>query len=176
MHPSFYIHIILYIASILFLLSFLTVLLRLENHLNTHQSNQTFDIHHYHRPQSTLSFTHNVTKLTDEQLDEISLRKKVLGTNVLNHSIFNRFMFINPPKSNLMKLKNVNNLMIIVVLSRTLNFDYRQAIRATWGRKDKYKSSSISIETIFFVGMDDSNELSIRNEQIMFNDLVQIGK
>jgi hypothetical protein len=163
----------LYIASILFLLSFLTVLIRLENHLNAHQSNQTFDIHHYHRPQSAFSFTHNVTKLTNEQLNEISLRKKVLGTNVLTHSIFNHFIFINP---NRMKFKNMNNSMIIVVLSRTLNFDYRQAIRATWGRKDTYKSSSISIETIFFVGMDDSNELSIRNEQIIFNDLVQIGK
>ena len=172
MRSSFYINIILFIACI----SFLTVLIRLENRFKTYQSNQTFGIHHYHKSQHKFSSTKNVSKLTVEQINEISLRQKILGTNIKNHSIFNHFTFINPPKLNRTKLRNLNNSMIIVVLSRALNFDYRQVIRATWGRKDKYKSSNILIETIFFVGIDDSTESAVRNEQILFNDVVEIGK
>jgi len=66
--------------------------------------------------------------------------------------------------------------MIILVLSRGLNFDYRQAIRATWGRNGKYKKNNIYVQTIFFVGTDDSVQSAIRNEQAMFNDVVEIGK
>jgi hypothetical protein len=66
--------------------------------------------------------------------------------------------------------------MIIIVLSHALNLDYRQAIRATWGRKGKYKSNNIFVQTIFFVGIDDSLQSAIRNEQSLFNDVIEISK
>jgi hypothetical protein len=65
--------------------------------------------------------------------------------------------------------------MIMIVLSRGLNFDYRQAIRGTWGRNGKYLISNIYVQTIFFVGTDDTVQSAIRDEQAIFNDVIEIG-
>ena len=105
-----------------------------------------------------------------------NISEKILGSNERNSSIFNRFTFINPLKSICTNLQDTKHSMIIVVLSRGLNFDYRQAVRATWGRNRNYKSSNIYIQTVFFVGTADSVQLAIRNEQAMFNDVIEIGK
>jgi hypothetical protein len=180
MRFSFYTDIILLLACILFIFSLANLLIRLEINFDSFQSQQTFFIYNSYPTPTTLPRIRNVPKklmsFTGQPTKDLSLRQKVLGTNSNNHSIFHRFEFINPPKSVCTNLQTLNNSMIIVVLSRTLNLDYRQAIRATWGRNEKYKSSNITIQTIFFVGVDDSLHSSIRNEQIIFNDIIEISK
>jgi hypothetical protein len=173
MRSSFYIQIVLYIVCILFIFSFFTFLTNLKIHFNLFQSKQTVLIHNYYSIQATFpQIKHAKTYFTDD----LSLRQKILGTNSKKHSIFNRFTYLNPPKLSCRNLQNPNNSMIIIVLSHALNLDYRQAIRATWGRKGKYKSNNIFVQTIFFVGIDDSLQSAIRNEQSLFNDVIEISK
>jgi len=173
MRSSFYTHIVLYISCILFIFSFFTFLIHLKIHFNPFQSKQTVLIHNDYPIQAAFPQTkHTKNYFTDD----LSLRQKILGTNSKQRSIFNRFTYLNPPKLSCRNLKNPNNSMIIIVLSRALNLDYRQAIRATWGREGKYKSNNISVQTIFFVGIDDSLQSAIRNEQNLFNDVIEISK
>jgi hypothetical protein len=175
MLSSLYIHIALLIASSLFLLSFLDLLIRLEVHFNTSQSKRTLD----QSPAILLPIryaTKNFESSTNKQINEVSLRQKVLDKNTSKHSIFNRFKFINPVKPFCANLQDPNNSIILIVLSRALNFDYRQAIRTTWGRSENYKPNNISVKTIFFIGIDDSVDSAIRDEQAMFNDIVEISK
>lgn len=120
----------------------------------------------------------NRSKLRDEKQDSHDeyLRGQILGFNKTIPSMLDRFTYSNPLKSICTNLNDTEYLMIIIVLSRGLNFDYRQAIRATWGRNGKYSTSRIHIQTIFFVGIDDSVQSAIQDEQTIFNDVVEIGE
>jgi hypothetical protein len=178
MLSSFYIHTVLVISCVVFAYSLVTFILRLENRYNLFQDKPTVLVYNY--DQTGLFSLKNLSKhATDFPViptSEMYLRKQILGSNETNSSIFNRFTYINPSKSVCTHLNHTKNSLIIIVLSPALNFDYRQAIRATWGRNGKYKFSNIYIQTIFFVGTDDSVHLGIRNEQEIFNDVIEIGK
>ena len=115
-------------------------------------------------------------ELSAEREHEQLVREKILGANRTFRSVFDRFTFINPPRPVCIYPEDSSNFLIILVLSRGLNFDYRQVIRATWGTNGKQKTSKIVVQTLFFVGTDDSVDLAIRNEQQMFNDVIEIGK
>ncbi|CAF0874565.1 unnamed protein product [Didymodactylos carnosus] len=93
-------------------------------------------------------------------------------------NIVERFLYNNPPNTKNPICSRTNraqgiNLLMILVLSRALNFDYRMAIRSTWGRN--IQRNGLQIQTVFFVGTDDSSQYAIRNEQVMFNDVVEVG-
>ena len=181
LRSSFYIHLVLLLACAVFFYSLVALLLRSQFHLNLFQMKKHFwiddDDYLIQTKLFTLRETSNeLANFSVRSNNELPLRRKILGTDSKMHSIFNRFEFINPPKSICTNLQDPNNSMIIIVHSRALNFDYRQAIRATWGRNGKYKSSDIFIQTIFFVGIDDSLQSAIRHEQILFNDVIEISK
>ena len=91
-------------------------------------------------------------------------------------SLLGRFWFINPSRQICDSSKNSENVLILLVLSRAQNLDFRQTIRATWGRKGTYKNYDIRVQPIFFVGTDDRTQSSIRLEQTLFDDVVLIGK
>jgi hypothetical protein len=180
MTSSFHTHILLFFACTSFFFSFFVLLTRIEIHFNTFQTKRTLLIYdHYQSPATFLSIgnrTKYIQTFTNEQIDDISLRQKVLGANTTKNSIFNRFIFNNPSKPICNNFKDPNKSIILIVLSRALNLDYRQAIRATWGRSITYKSTNITVKTIFFVGTDDSIYSAIRAEQAIFNDIVEISK
>lgn len=103
-------------------------------------------------------------------------RRQILDFNKTRPSMLHRFTYSNPSKSICTHLTDTEHLLIFIVLSRGLNFDYRQAIRTTWGRNGNYSTGRIHVQTIFFVGIDDSVQSSINDEQAIFNDVVEIGK
>jgi len=176
----FYTHIILVISCVIFSFSLFSFIKRIQTHHYIFQSTKISINYNNHDYQTQIpAFTIRNKKLPDisnEQINEKFLREKILGSNKTFHSILHRFTFINPPKTVCTYPKDTQHFMIIVVLSRGLNFDYRQAIRATWGRKEEYKQSTIYVQTIFFVGIDDSVQSAVRDEQAMFNDVIEIGK
>ncbi len=177
----FYAHIVLAISCITFILSFIVFINRIQTHHNLLQSDETIVIYNYDdsqiQPPSYDIINRNKNSDTsDEQTNEKLLREKVLGSNKTFNTILDRLTFINPPKLVCVYPKFTEHFMLILVLSRGLNFDYRQAIRATWGRNGKFKKSNISVKTIFFVGTDDTVQSAIRNEQTIFNDVIEIGE
>jgi hypothetical protein len=177
----FYAHIVLAISCITFILSFIVFINRIQTHHNLLQSDETIVIYNYDdsqiQPPSYDIINRNKNSDTsDEQTNEKLLREKVLGSNKTFNTILDRLTFINPPKLVCVYPKFTEHFMLILVLSRGLNFDYRQAIRATWGRNGKFKKSNISVKTIFFVGTDDTVQSAIRNEQAIFNDVIEIGE
>ena len=106
---------------------------------------------------------------------ENTLRKTILGSDEKSQSTLHRFSFINPIKPICQYRNTTEDLLIILVLSRGLNFDYRQAIRGTWGQNNFYQEYNIRVQTIFFVGTDDTVQFAVRTEQTIFNDIVEIG-
>ena len=180
MAALFYTHILLFFACISFFFSFSVLLSRIKIHFNTFQTKQTLLIYDHNKSPAIFLSTANRTKhfqtSTNAQIDDISLRQKVLGTNTTKNSLLNRFTFNNPSKIICNNLEDPNKSVILIVLSRALNLDYRQAIRATWGRSITYQSNNITVRTVFFVGTDDSIYSAIRAEQVIFNDIVEIGK
>ena len=179
MSSSFYTHIGLLISCIIFSFSLFSLIKRIQTDHDFICSSTQRSIHKNSVEHQNYTFTFENRKifnrLNDEQ-NEKSIREKILGSNKTFQSILHRFTFINPPKLICNYPKNTENFLIILVLSRGLNIDFRQVIRATWGRNRKYKQNNIYIKTIFFVGIDDSVQYAIQDEQIMFNDVVQIGK
>lgn len=180
MFSSFYTHIVLVISILIFLFSYYSYLQRVPT--NRHSIPSTAP-----KLSRTRSTETNVTdddsllftigaRTSDVTTDEEPVRRRVLGTHRGKSSPLSRFTFINPPKPVCNYPKDPSKMMVIVVLSRGLNFDYRQVIRATWGRSGKYSSSDISVQTVFFVGTDDSVQGAVRHEQVTFNDVVEIGK
>jgi hypothetical protein len=173
MLSSFYTHIALFISCVIFLFSFVSFIIRIQTHSDLFQSTQTLIIPNHQESQTT-QIT-NLTNTPDVQTDDIFLREKILGLNRTNQTVFDRFIFINSPKVTCNYVEDTQHFMVIIILSRALNFDYRQVIRATWGRNGKYKLSNIYVQTVFFVGTDDSVQSAIRNEQAIFNDVIEIG-
>jgi hypothetical protein len=173
MFPSFYTHVALVISCVIFSLSLFSFIKR---HDYLFQSTQisigNIDQFQIHAPNIR---NKRLLDISNEQTNEKILREKVLGSNKTLPSILHRFTFINPPRPVCIYPKDTKHFMIIIVLSRGLNFDYRQAIRATWGRNGKYKKNNIYLQTIFFVGTDDNVQLAIRDEQAIFNDVIEIG-
>lgn len=180
MLSSYYTHITLVLSCIIFSFSFFSLIKRIQTHHNVYLLRETAITNSYDDYQSSaIAFTTKNKKIsnrTDEQINEKYLREKILGTNKISQSILHRFKFINPPKSVCTYPKDTRKFMIILILSRGLNFDYRQVIRATWGRNGKHRNNNFHIKTIFFVGTDDTVQSAIRDEQKMFNDVVEIGK
>lgn len=180
MSSSFYTHIGLLISCIIFLFSLFSLIKRLptDHHLTYSSTRRSIhkkcdDDHNNY----TFTFENrNIFNSLNDEQNENLLRKKVLGENKTSQSILHRLKFINPPKPICNYPKDTDNFLIILVLSRGLNFDFRQVIRATWGRNRIYKQNNIYVQTIFFVGIDDSVQYAVQDEQILFNDVVQIGK
>ena len=162
-------HMILLISLILLFFSILNLFLRSQTHVNIFQSQQTIYIRNEYIQEAKNS-SPNV------QDSEINSRQNILGTDSRSKSIFNRFEYVNPSNLFCNHLTSPENTLVIIVLSRALNLDYRQAIRATWGRNHHYTTTNITVHTVFFVGIDDSLESAIRIEQSLFNDIVEISK
>ena len=177
MLSSVYIHVVLIVSCVIFSFSFIVFIQRLHTPHYRHKSNRQSIISNYEK-QYTISSTriNQFWNTSDAQINENILREKVLGSDKASQSILHRFSFINPPKLVCNYPQDTQNFLIIIVLSRGLNFDYRQAIRGTWGRSGPYDEYNIHVKTIFFVGTDDTVQLAIRDEQAMFNDVIEIGK
>jgi hypothetical protein len=176
MVSSFYTRIVLVISCLTFTFSLVSLINRIQVQQNLFESSEALVVIDYVESQIQSPSSNASKNTSDEQTVEKYLREKVLGSNKTYNTILDRFIFINPPKSTCIYPKDTQHFMLILVLSRGLNFDYRQAIRATWGRNGKYKNNNIHIKTIFFVGTDDSVQLAIRSEQAIFNDVIEIGK
>lgn len=173
MHSSFYIHIALVFSSIIFSFSFFSLIKRLPAYRDVSLSSKIRIRINSNSHNSSIIFK---TKIRKKETNDEYLQEKILGSNKTSQSILHRFKFINPSKLICNYPNDTQNFMIILILSRGLNFDYRQVIRATWGRNGKYKKTHIHIKTVFFVGTDDSVQLALRTEQTMFNDVVEVGK
>lgn len=173
-----YTHILLIISALIFLFAFSSFFFRLSSDVPEHS--QTIVVYIDPDMQDkviTNSIPNsNLFNNSKEQINELFLGGNVVKSNQTSHSILDRFTFINPTKPICVYPNETENVVIIVVLSRALNFDHRVAIRATWGRSGKYKDYNIHVKTIFFVGTDDSVQLAIQSEKSMFNDVVEIGK
>jgi hypothetical protein len=167
MFSSFYTHVVLVVSCVIFSCSFISFVKRIQttNYLTESSINQP----------RIRALNNDDKNRFDEQTNDKLLREKVLGSDKTLASILHRFTFLNPPKSVCSYSEDTEHLMIIIVLSRALNFDYRQAIRGTWGVNGEYEISRIHIQTIFFVGIDDSVRSAIRDEQTIFNDVIEIG-
>ena len=176
MFSSVFTHIVLVISCVIFLLSFVRFINRIQTHHTLYRS-ETFIINHYDESPIQSSTVHIPRKThSDEPTNERVRRENVLGSNKTYETILDRLTFIEPPEPACIYPKETQHFMLILVLSRGLNFDYRQSIRATWGRTQKYKRNNIYVKTLFFVGTDDSVQLAIRDEQRTFNDVIEIGK
>ncbi|CAF0778049.1 unnamed protein product [Rotaria sordida] len=174
-----YTHVLLIISCIIFFFSAISFIKRIQIHSNLTQPTQILSVYDNHHSQNQFSsyttiINKNHLNTSDEQINERFLNKKVLALNKTYNSILDRLTFINPPKSICIYPKHTQNFIVFIVLSRALNFDFRQAIRATWGRNGKYKQYNIHVQTIFFVGTDDSVQSAIRLEQSLFNDVVEV--
>lgn len=64
--------------------------------------------------------------------------------------------------------------MTILVLSKAVNIEVRDAIRRTWGFYRFYRDKKLRIKILFLVGIDDFMTQRIRMEQIVFDDVIQV--
>ncbi|UJR33567.1 hypothetical protein I4U23_021005 [Adineta vaga] len=175
MFLSFFIHIFLIFSCFVFLYSYYSYLQHIPADENFIQLTTTISLTAKNESQIEFTSFNITTKTSTISTDEQFLRDKILHSNTKSSSMLNRFTFNNPSKPICNYPNDTEHFMVIVVLSRAINFDYRQVIRATWGRNGKYKTSKIHIQTVFFVGTDDNVQTAIRDEQAMFNDVVEIG-
>ena len=180
MYLAFCIRNALLVSIVIFVLTSLQLIRSLAKH---HDQTEPVPINPRHEQSQSSVVTRTArgpnelpVELSPEWKHEQALREKTLGSRRTFRSVFDRFSFINPPKPVCTHPKDSNNFLIIIVLSRGLNFDYRQVIRATWGNNGQQKTSKIVVQTLFFVGTDDSVDLAIRSEQQMFNDVIEIGR
>lgn len=175
---SFYTHIFFLISALIFscsLISFVKRLQLFDEFFSIGIAEKFHSFHHFEQ----FSF-----EIQQKQIDERRIREKIENRRPKNESIFeknissilDRFTFSNPSKPICKSSTNAEQSLIFVILSRASNFDFRQAIRATWGRNGKLKRSRIHVQTIFFVGTNDGFQVPIRMEQELFNDVVEIGK
>ncbi|CAF2108510.1 unnamed protein product [Rotaria magnacalcarata] len=173
---SFYIHIILLISFAIFSVVTLTFIKRIYTENNLLSSTPPASIRDTQIEFRSLANGTNKSpsNASVARNDESDLRENIFGSAKAKNSILDRLTFINPPNTVCIYPDNTENYMIIIVLSRALNFDFRQAIRATWGRNEKYKGYNTIMKTIFFVGTDDSVQLAVRLEQARFNDVIEI--
>ena len=174
MFSPFYTHIVLVISCVIFSCSFVSFVKRIQSPNYLYQSTEN-PADYVYRQRSSVTDNED-RKFREDSIMRNRFEKKFSVSSKTLSSILHRFIFLNPPKLICNDSEDTDHLMIIIVLSRALNFDYRQAIRGTWGQNGKYKHSRIHIQTIFFVGTDDSVISGIRDEQAIFNDVIEIGK
>jgi hypothetical protein len=176
MFSSFYTHVVLVISCVIFSFSFFSFVKRIQTSHHLFESTP-ISINYKYQSEISPRYIRNkrLPDTSNEQTNDKFLREKVLGSNETLSSTLHRFTFINPPKRVCRHSDETKDVMIMIVLSRGLNFDYRQAIRGTWGRNGKYQISNIYVQTIFFVGTDDTVQSAIRDEQAIFNDVIEIG-
>jgi hypothetical protein len=180
MLTSFFTHILLLISCVIFSCSLYSFIVRVRTSSELHLLEEAWLIYGSRQP-----FVQIPVHELDKQTTQFQYhRSTALGrhasygsySNKPPFSMLDRLTFINPSKLICSHLLELEHTLLIVVLSRASNFDYRQAIRATWGRTGKYKASRIRIQTLFFVGTDDLVQTAIRHEQELFNDVIEIGK
>lgn len=176
-----YIHIILLISCAVFSYSAFAFIKRVQASRNLIPSQRNLLIYDYHEPEKqgfnyVNLYNQTQSDASNGQIDEKTLRQRVFGSEKAKNPILDRFTYINPPKPICNYPMNTDDYVIFIVLSRGLNFDFRQAIRATWGRNGKQKGYNTQIQTIFFVGTHDGVDKTIRLEQEAFNDVVEISK
>ena len=65
--------------------------------------------------------------------------------------------------------------LLIIVISKSDNFKTRDAIRRTWGsRKNLGVYSTIAIKLLFLIDIDEKLDRSIRLENALFHDIIQV--
>lgn len=175
MSSSFYTHIAVACSCVTFLVSLVLFVKRIQFPYDLDQSTEIDTDYHY-LIDTWDSGDDKFSETLNKSINQGYLREKVLGFNRTSPSILQRFIFINPSKAVCTYSDDTEHFMVIVVLSRALNFDYRQAIRTTWGSNGKWPSRRTHVQTVFFVGIDDSVQSAIRAEQAIFNDVIEIGK
>ena len=180
MFSPFYIHILLTMSCFIFSCSLFHFIIHIQIYHQLHQLTDSTVFNNNHDFESKFSSfkitISNLLNASDERTNKKAIREKVFSSNKTYQSILDRFVFVNPPNPACIYSNNTENVMIIIVLSRATNFDFRQAIRATWGRNGKYKNYDTDVRTLFFVGVDDMVHLAVRNEQTLFNDVIEIGR
>ncbi|CAF4369560.1 unnamed protein product, partial [Adineta steineri] len=132
MFSPFCTHLILIVSCVVFIFSYFSYIKRNQTYQQSLQLTSTLLTSTSHDFQNQFSSINLTTKTITDTTDEKLLREKILGSSDINHSMLSRFTFINPPKPVCNYPKYTQQFMIIVVLSRGINFDYRQVIRATW--------------------------------------------
>ena len=172
---------VLCISWIIFSLSFLSFLKRFERHNQSFQPiRSNFVLKVFQNDIVTIPRESN-KKVFDNSCVRIRTKSIILQENnsasgMIHHFIFDRFNYINPPKIQCNDLKDAKNSMIMIILSRAMNIEYRQAIRNTWARTNQFYFNNISLHRVFFVAVGDSFQSTVRNEQNLFNDVVEIRK
>ena len=179
MFSSFCTHVLFLVSLIVFSFSLISFILRLSI---------TDDVFVFEEARSALSrrsvfddkHRSEVEKKYFKNASFLQVQRSLTAENTSSaqkayRSVLDRFTFVNSPNPTCIYPGDPENFVIIIILSRAINFDYRQVIRATWGRNGKYQKNRVHVQTIFFVGTDDSVQSAIRNEQIIFNDVIEIG-
>lgn len=175
MLSSTFTHAILFLSSVILLLLLLLVCtIQLPIRLHAYSVREPVSLFNYSQQPVSIE----VMKNASEKLKRTTRRST---TQPFSHpngssSLLHRLTFSNPLQSICNSLPETNATLVIIVLSRAVHFDHRQAIRATWGRNGKHESHKMHVKTIFFVGTDDRTQIAIRNEQTVFGDVVEIGK
>ena len=176
---SFYTHVLFLISAVIFSCSFISFIQRLPFFNGVFRTPTSLSM------PSIVSFDEHLSmELQQHRREQLRIRERLTPRQPLNHSglgkkvvsVLDRFTFVNPPHPICDYAGNREQYLIFVVLSRASNFDFRQAIRATWGRNGKLNRNRIYVQTVFFVGTNDGFQTPIRMEQDMFNDVVEIGK
>jgi hypothetical protein len=93
--------------------------------------------------------------------------------HVQSHGILSIIEFVNSPYLSLTALA-MPNIIIIVVLSKAVNIEVRDAIRRTWGFNRSYFNNGLRVKILFLVGTDDFMTNRVRMEQVVFDDVIQV--
>ena len=66
------------------------------------------------------------------------------------------------------------NFIPIMVISKAVNIEVRDAIRRTWGFYRQYRNNTLRIKILFIIGTDDFMSQRIIMEQNVFDDVIQV--
>ena len=179
MLSSIFTHAILFLSSVILLLLVLVCTIQLPIRLHVYSVREPVLLFGYSQQPVSIEAMKNASEKLKQSLSKQTTSRST--TQLFSHSngsssLLHRLTFSNPAQSICTSLPETNLTLVIIVLSRAVHFDHRQAIRATWGRSGKHASHKMHVKTIFFVGTDDRTQLAIRNEQKVFGDVVEIGK
>ena len=81
--------------------------------------------------------------------------------------------FRNSPYLDLASLPD--DVVPIIVMSKAVSIEVRDAVRRTWGFDRAYANNTLRIKTFFLVGTDDFMTQRIRMEQVMFDDVIHVN-
>ena len=82
--------------------------------------------------------------------------------------------FSNSPYLSIESLK-AHHAIPIMVLSKAVSIEVRDAIRRTWGFNRRYLNDTLQLKVLFLVGTDDFMTQRTRMEQVVFDDVIQVN-